>query len=98
VLANIPNQVIGNFGAPPHKSHLDEYGAFIQDDWRATSRLVFNLGLRYDYYSTIIVEPTTSATVEIVNRHDHREKHPVRPYAAAAPRRCVQRAQSRELE
>jgi hypothetical protein len=26
-------------------------GGFIQDDWRATSRLTFNIGLRYDYES-----------------------------------------------
>jgi outer membrane receptor protein involved in Fe transport len=90
-LANISNQVIGNFGAPPHKSHLDEYGAFIQDDWRATSRLVFNLGLRYDYYSTIIVQPTTDATVEIVNMEPasslqaadwHTVRDPLNPYNA----------------
>ncbi|MGI8836941.1 MAG: TonB-dependent receptor [Pyrinomonadaceae bacterium] len=26
-----------------------EYGFFVQDDWRATPKLTFNLGLRYDY-------------------------------------------------
>src|SRR5262249_3689020 len=57
----------GNFGAPPHKSHLYEYGFFVQDDWRASSRLVLNLGLRYDSYSTIVVEPTTDSAVQIVN-------------------------------
>ena len=67
LLANSPNQVIGNFGAPPHKSHLYEAGLFIQDDWRASSRLVLNLGLRYDAYSTIAVEPTTDTPVQIVN-------------------------------
>ena len=67
LLANSPNQVIANFGAPQHKSHLDEFGLFVQDDWRATSKLVLNLGLRYDSYSTIIVEPRTGAPVQIVN-------------------------------
>ncbi|MEO8042662.1 MAG: TonB-dependent receptor, partial [Acidobacteriota bacterium] len=29
----------------------NEYGFFIQDDWRATHKLTVNLGLRYDYQS-----------------------------------------------
>jgi len=89
LLANSPNQVIASFGAPQHKSHLDEYSAFIQDDWRPSSRLVLNLGLRYDAYSTIVVEPTTDIPVEIVNfdpPSDLRQmdfgaiRDPLRPY------------------
>ncbi|MBI1956341.1 MAG: TonB-dependent receptor [Acidobacteria bacterium] len=30
-----------------------EWGAFLQDDWRATPWLTFNLGVRYDYYSPV---------------------------------------------
>jgi hypothetical protein len=67
LFANIPSQVRPTFGAPPHKSHLDEFGGFIQDDWRATGRLVLNLGLRYDYYGTVKLRPTTSIPVQIVN-------------------------------
>jgi hypothetical protein len=29
------------------------YGTFIQDDWRATNRLTFSLGLRWDYESPV---------------------------------------------
>ena len=29
--------------------HGDAWSFFLQDDWRATQRLTFNLGLRYDY-------------------------------------------------
>jgi outer membrane receptor protein involved in Fe transport len=48
-------------------SHLDEFGGFIQDDWRRVPNLVFNLGLRYDSYATIKVRPTTSVPAETVN-------------------------------
>jgi hypothetical protein len=67
LFANIPSLVRPTFGAPPHKSHLDELGGFIQDDWRAHARLVLNLGLRYDYYPTVKLVPTTDIPVQIVN-------------------------------
>lgn len=67
LFANIPSQVRPTFGAPPHKSHMDELGGFAQDDWRVGSRLVLNLGLRYDYYATVKLVPTTDVPVQIVN-------------------------------
>jgi len=47
-LANIPNSINISFGAPKHKSNLDEYGGFLQDDWRVGQRLTLNLGLRWE--------------------------------------------------
>src|SRR5215510_2048139 len=67
LLANRPNVVVPTFGAPPHKSHLDEYGLFFQDDWRVNKKLVLNLGLRYDYYGVMHVYPTSAVPVQIVN-------------------------------
>src|SRR6266566_2286526 len=67
LLANRPNIVVPTFGAPPHKSHLDEFGLFIQDDWRVNKKLVLNLGLRYDYYGVMHVYPTSDLPVQIVN-------------------------------
>ena len=40
-------QVIG--GASQVNIPLEFYGVYVQDDWRATSRLTFNLGARWDY-------------------------------------------------
>jgi hypothetical protein len=42
-------QVIG--GAAEVNIPLDFYSAYVQDDWRATSKLTLNLGVRYDYVS-----------------------------------------------
>jgi hypothetical protein len=67
LFANIPSQVRPTFGAPPHKSHMDEFGGFLQDDWRISRTLVLNLGLRYDYYGTVKLVPTTDVPVQIVN-------------------------------
>lgn len=67
LLANRPNIVVPTFGAPPHKSHLDEFGLFVQDDWRVNKKLVLNLGLRYDYYGVMHVYPTSNLPVQVVN-------------------------------
>ena len=64
---NIPTSQFTSYGAPPHGSHMDNYSAFLQDDWRLGSRFVLNLGLRYDYYGVIKVHPTSPVEVEIVN-------------------------------
>jgi len=50
LLANKPSDFLLAMGNPPHRAWVDQYGGFIQDDWRATDRFVLNLGLRYDYY------------------------------------------------
>jgi hypothetical protein len=67
LIANTPRSVFGQFGIPPHNAHLDEWGGFIQDDWRVNDRLLLNLGLRYDYYPTISIEQTSDIPVELYN-------------------------------
>jgi hypothetical protein len=44
-----------------------ELGFFAQDDWRVSSRLVLNLGLRYDFYSNMVARPTGSVPVGFYN-------------------------------
>ncbi len=67
LLANTPTSVSLLAGQPPHDGHLDEFGGFIQDDWRVNSHLVLNLGLRADFYPTVQCHPTTSAPAQIYN-------------------------------
>ena len=50
LLANIPNQMNLQNGQPPHDAHMDNIGIFLQDDWRVNTRLVLNLGARFDFY------------------------------------------------
>lgn len=66
-LANVPGSVTPTFGAPPFKSGMHEIGVFVQDDFRATSRLMLNLGLRYDFYTKNVAEPTTQIPVGFYN-------------------------------
>lgn len=46
----------GTTGATTHPD-LNEYGLFIQDDWRINTKLTLNIGLRYDLQD--MADPTT---------------------------------------
>jgi hypothetical protein len=67
LLSNTPSAILLSYGQPPHDGRLDEYGAFIQDDWRITDRLVFNLGMRYDAYPVFNVTATSDRPAVMQN-------------------------------
>ena len=50
LLANKPSDFLLAMGNPPHRAWVDQFGGFIQDDWRVSDRFMLNLGVRYDYY------------------------------------------------
>src|SRR5262249_11588337 len=67
LLANQASAFLLSMGNPPHSSWLDQYGGFIQDDWRVNQRLVLNLGLRYEYYPSFRYKATGNEEAVINN-------------------------------
>jgi len=67
LVANIVQSHNTTYGAPPHNSRMDQYGAFVQDDWRLGDNFVLNLGLRWDSYGAAKVFASTPVPVEFVN-------------------------------
>ena len=49
LLANRP-QIAVNFLEPESIWFQQNYGVFVQDDWRVNPKLVINAGIRYDYF------------------------------------------------
>ena len=51
-LQGIPSTASIFLGDGTQNARAHWYGAFAQDDWRITSRVTLNLGVRYEYYSS----------------------------------------------
>ncbi len=60
------NSFAQGFGPSTFQLSTQDYGVFVQDDWKATPRLTLNLGVRYDYeklpapYSGLTTLPQTT--------------------------------------
>ncbi len=60
LLANIPSTINVTFGPNFYNGNSHDIGAFAQDDWRITPKLVINFGLRYDFFSHVVARPMNS--------------------------------------
>jgi hypothetical protein len=49
-LLGTPNQVSRNFNTVPFERQIRNYAGYVQDQWKATSRLTVNAGVRYQIY------------------------------------------------
>ncbi len=70
LLANVPSTINVTFGAAPHDGKSFTWGLFAQDDYRITSKLTLNIGLRYDYYSNTVVNPLDPKNPAFFNNLD----------------------------
>jgi hypothetical protein len=57
-------QVIG--GAAQVNIPLDFYSVYLQDDWRATNRLTFNLGVRWDYVTNMPLNQDNNPNFQVM--------------------------------
>lgn len=65
LLANRP-RISMSFPSPESTWATTNFGFFIQDDWRVSSKLVINLGVRYDYFGRYRVsgaDPNVPASI-----------------------------------
>ena len=61
-------QVLFNGGAADVNIPLDMYAFYVQDDWRVTDRLTFNLGLRYDYVDGVPIGQDPNANFQVMQQ------------------------------
>jgi hypothetical protein len=58
---NAPAQLVTfNGGAADVNIPFDQYGVYIQDDWRVSNKLTVNLGLRYDLVDGMPIDQSTN--------------------------------------
>src|SRR5581483_9786534 len=67
LLANIPSSITVTFGQGAYVAKSKMFGLFAQDDWRLSSKLVVNLGLRYDYMGHLYAQGPDGGNPHLYN-------------------------------
>ena len=68
LLANIPSRLQMTFGTDPYEAVSNQWGFFIQDDWRVTPTLVLNFGIRNDSFGHYTAQGPDGGPPSIFNR------------------------------
>ena len=76
-----PYQLVWASGSPFVNAHNTEVGAYLQDDWSPTSRLTFNVGLRWDFESNMFNTDyvTPQAVIDTITKYNNQLQHPIDP-------------------
>ncbi|HEX2208964.1 MAG TPA: TonB-dependent receptor, partial [Longimicrobium sp.] len=77
----VPHRVEFQAGDPDFGAQNTQLGLYVQDDWSPTSRLVLNLGVRWDYESHMMNYDyvTPQAIVDSLTRYQDRLFRPLDP-------------------
>src|SRR5260370_481721 len=65
-LLGLPNAALRNIGDTAAIMRKHDYSAFVQDDWKVTSRLTLNLGFRYDYLGWPVSRDNTLGSFDLI--------------------------------
>jgi outer membrane receptor protein involved in Fe transport len=65
-LLGLPNAALRNIGDTAAIMRKHDYSAFVQDDWKLTSRLTLNLGFRYDYLGWPVSRDNTLGSFDLI--------------------------------
>ncbi len=65
-LLGLPNSALRNIGATAAIMRKHDYSGFAQDDWKISSRLTLNLGIRYDYLGWPVSRDNTLGSFDLI--------------------------------